>query len=280
MPELLAKPARPWALRLLPPFPAVANRVISLVGNEDIAASQISEIIKLDPTLTAEILRVANSALFGASREITTVPLAVSRLGMDRVKATATMIALNAMVKSALRFEALRKFWTHSLVTAFLTEECARIIRSSIDCAYTAGLLHNLGSLGLMAAYPDEYARMLEVSIDYHYDLLQTERDLFEIDHCAAGAYLAQEWNFPDEIAAAIATHHDEPEPGDRSIYGLVQIGWRLADALGYVAFPPEREWTYDELVARIPGSDRSWLGAGIDAAREEINLRLSSVPL
>ncbi|HVX67829.1 MAG TPA: HDOD domain-containing protein, partial [Bryobacteraceae bacterium] len=211
---------------------------------------------------------------------ITTVPMAVSRLGMDRVKATATMIALNAMVKGALRFESLRKFWTHSLVTAFLTEECARISHSSIDCAYTAGLLHNLGSLGLMAAYPDEYARMLMVSIDYHYDLLQTERDLFEIDHCAAGAYLAQEWNFPDEIAAAIATHHDEPEPGDRSIYGLVQIGWRLADALGYVAFPPEREWTYDELVARIPGSDRSWIGTGIEAAREEVNLRLSSIPL
>lgn len=279
MPELMAKPARPWALRLLPPFPAVANRVMALVNNEDVAAAQISETIKLDPTFTAEILRVANSALFGSSREITTVPKAVSRLGMDRVKATATMIALNGMIKSALRVDALRKFWTHSLVTAIVTEECARICRSGMDCAYTAGLLHNLGTLGMMAAYPDEYARMLDVSRDFNFDLLKTERDLFEIDHCAAGAYLAQEWNFPDEIAAAIATHHDEPEPGDRSIYGLVQVGWRMADALGFAAFPAEREWSYDELVAWLPGLERSWLGAGLEEAKSEMSVRLSNVP-
>ena len=47
------------------------------------------------------------------------------------------------------------------------------------------GLLHNLGTLGLMSAYPDEYPRMLEVSNDFGFDLLNTERDLFEIDYCA-----------------------------------------------------------------------------------------------
>ena len=57
MPERLAKPTRPWALRLLPPFPAVAQRVLSLVDN-DTGAHQISECIKLDATFTAEILRV------------------------------------------------------------------------------------------------------------------------------------------------------------------------------------------------------------------------------
>ena len=52
----------------------------------------------------------------------------------------------------------------------------------------------------MMSAYPDEYSRMLEVSDDFGFDLLNTERDLFEIDHCAAGAYLAQDWGFPDEL--------------------------------------------------------------------------------
>ena len=70
MPKLLAKAERPWALRLLPPFPAVANRVLSLVARDNIAASEIGAIIKIDPTFTAEILRVANSALFGFRREI------------------------------------------------------------------------------------------------------------------------------------------------------------------------------------------------------------------
>src|ERR1017187_4852876 len=79
----------------------------------------------------------------------------------------------------------------HSVVTAIIAQEAARLARLDSEVAYTTGLLHNLGTLGLMSAYPDEYSRMLEVSNDFGFDLLQTERDLFEIDHCAAGAYLA-----------------------------------------------------------------------------------------
>jgi HD-like signal output (HDOD) protein len=62
MPERAAKPTCPWALRLLPPFPAVAHRLLSLVDNDTATAAQINECIKLDPTFTAEILPVANSA--------------------------------------------------------------------------------------------------------------------------------------------------------------------------------------------------------------------------
>jgi HD-like signal output (HDOD) protein len=83
--------------------------------------------------------------------------------------------------------------------------------RRAADTAYTAGLLHNLGTLGLMSAYPEEYSRMLDVTQEFGFDLLQTERDLFDIDHCLAGCYLAQDWDFPDELAAAIAVHHEDP---------------------------------------------------------------------
>jgi len=93
----------------------------------------------------------------------------------------------------SVRAPALRKVWVHSVVTAIIAQEAARLARLDSEVAYTTGLLHNLGTLGLMSAYPDEYSRMLEVSNDFGFDLLQTERDLFEIDHCAAGAYLAQE---------------------------------------------------------------------------------------
>ena len=116
---------------------------------------------------------------------------------MERVKSMATFVALNNMVRTSVRAPALRKVWVHSVVTAIIAEEAARV--SCLDCeiAYTTALLHNLGTLGLMSAYPDEYSRMLEVSNDFGFDLLQTERDLFEIDHCAAGAYLALDWQFP-----------------------------------------------------------------------------------
>ena len=278
MPKLLAKAARPWALRLIPPFPAVANRVLSIVSDENVAASDISAIIKIDPTFTAEILRVANSALFGFRREIGSVDHAVTVLGLNRVKTMATYIALNAMVKPVLKVEELRRIWVHSLVTALLTEELARASNSCHDVAYTTGMLHNLGSLGLMAAYPEEYKRMLEVSAECGFDLILTERDLFEIDHCAAGAYLAEEWNFPDAMIEAIATHHLPPKKG-LSLSNVVRVAWRVADALRFAPFPPETGATFDELIAMIPFSRHSWLSEGVDRAQGEFAARLQGLP-
>lgn len=275
MTETLVRPKAPWALRLLPPFPAVAQRILALVSQEDVTVRQVGDLIKLDPSFSAELLRFANSALFGARREVTSLSQAVILLGMDRVKSMATFVAVNNMVRSSMRIQGLRKVWIHSLVTALIAQEAARAARMNEDAAYTGGLLHNLGSLGLMAAYPDEYARMLEVSDDFGYDLLNTERDLFDIDHCAAGAYMAQDWDFPDELAAAIATHHDVPVRGERSLENIVKLSWRFADSLGYAAFSPEKDWPFEELVSFLPKIHNSWLGGSAESAKAELHSRL-----
>jgi len=278
--DYLARPQAPWALRLVPPFPTVAARILVLVTREDISTQEIGDLIKLDPSFSAELLRFANSALFGVSRQVTSLPHAVSLLGLDRVQTMATFVSLNKLVQSSLKVRALRKCWVHSLVTAMVAEGAAQLVSVPHDAAYTAGLLHNLGSLGLMSAYPDCYARMLEVSNDYGFDLLKTERDLFEIDHCAAGAFLAQDWNFPDEIAAAIANHHEPPVQAERSLDNVVKLAWRLADTLGYAAFSPDREWAFDELLSYLPGLEKGWLGAGLDDSKAEIANRLAATPL
>jgi putative nucleotidyltransferase with HDIG domain len=274
------RPQAPWALRLLPPFPAVAHRILALVSQEDVGANEVGKLIKLDPSFSAELLRFANSALFGARREITSLTQAVARLGMDRVKSMATFVALNNMVRSSVRAPALRKVWVHSVVTAIIAEEAARIARLDSEVAYTTGLLHNLGTLGLMSAYPDEYSRMLEVSNDFGFDLLETERDLFEIDHCAAGAYLALDWHFPDQLAAAIATHHNQPLANQRSLDNLIKVSWRLTDTLGYAAFSPAKDWAFKDLIAYLPNAPNSWLCQSAESAKAELDTRLAAARL
>ena len=280
MTETFARPQAPWALRLLPPFPAIAHRILALASQENVSTRQVGDLVKLDPSFSAELLRFANSALFGARREVTSLSHAIVLLGMDRVKSMATFVALHNMVRSSVRIQALRKVWIHSLVTAFIAEEAARAAKIARDTSYTTGLLHNLGTLGLMSAYPAEYTRMLEVSNDFGFDLLQTERDLFEIDHCAAGAYLAQDWNFPDELAAAIATHHDEPVVGDPTLDTIIQVSWRLTDTLGYAAFSPDREWLFEDLIAFLPNVGNSWLGVTAESAKDQIDSLLRAAPL
>lgn len=253
MSTLLARPPAPWALRLLPPFPAIAQRVLAMVGQEDVAIRDLGDLVKMDPSFSAELLRFANSALFGVRHEVKSVSQSIVLLGLDRVKTMATLVAMHRMVRFSVRIEALRKVWVHSLATALIAEEAARVSGLPADTAYTAGLLHNLGTLGLMSAYPEEYSRMLAVTEDFGFDLLQTERDLFDIDHCLAGCYIAQDWDFPDELAAAIAVHHEDPVHYEASLDNIVKVSWRLSDVLGYIAFPPDRDWSYGELVAFLP---------------------------
>jgi putative nucleotidyltransferase with HDIG domain len=279
MTEVLVRPQAPWALRLVPPFPAIAHRILALVGKDDVSAHELGALVKMDPSFSAELLRFANSALFGARGEVSSLAHAIVIVGTDRIKTMATMVAMNRMVRSSVRIAALRKVWIHSLVTAVIAEEAARITRSDRDGAYTTGLLHNLGTLGMMSAYPDQYSDMLEVSNDLGFDLLQTERELFEIDHCAAGAYLAQDWGFPDKLAAAIATHHDQPVPGEIGLDNLVKVSWRLADALGYAAFSPKKLWTWEELIAFLPNPASSWLGESPDAAKAKLDTLLANTP-
>ncbi|MBI5086584.1 MAG: HDOD domain-containing protein [Acidobacteria bacterium] len=277
MSSTFARPQAPWALRLVPPFPAVAQRILALVGQENVSTAQVSELAKLDPSFAAELLRFANSALFGARREVTSLTQAIVLMGMDRVKTMATFVVLRKMVRSSVKVEALRKVWIHSIATALIAEEAARVAKIAHETAYTAGLLHNLGTLGMMSAYPAEYSRMLDVSNDFGFDLLKTERDLFEIDHCAAGAYLAQDWDFPDEIAAAIACHHDQPVPGALGLDGVIQVSWRLADTLGFAAFSPDKAWEYSILVSLLPRNTSSWLLGSIDETRAEVSRRLQA---
>src|ERR1035437_9643728 len=89
---LPARPQAPWALRLLPPFPAIAHRILALASQEDASPQEVGGLIRLDPSFSAELLRFANSALFGVRREVTSLTQAVSMLGMDRVKSMAAFL--------------------------------------------------------------------------------------------------------------------------------------------------------------------------------------------
>jgi HD-like signal output (HDOD) protein len=121
---------------------------------------------------------------------------------------------------------------------------------------------------------------MLEVSNDFGFDLLQTERDLFEIDHCAAGAYLALDWSFPDQLAGAIATHHDEPTAGGRTLDNLIKVSWRLTDTLGHAAFSPAKDWAYEDLMLHLPNAPLSWLCQSPETAKAELDARLAASQL
>jgi putative nucleotidyltransferase with HDIG domain len=270
-------PKYPWALRNLPPFPPVANRLLGLLQNPNITTKSLADIIRTDPTFSFELLRLANSALFGFAHQISDIGHAISIVGLERVKAMVMMVALNAQIRSALRFQRLMDCWVHCLACALLSERIAHGCGIDPERAYTAGLLHDVGRLGMMTAYPQEYTRLLDVTLDEHFDLAQTELDVFDIDHCMAGAWLAAEWNLPDEVGIVAQTHHEPPVPGDRDLGNLIRITNRLTNVLGFHVIPVTSDYTYEALREMLPGPARRTLPDDFTELRQEIQERILS---
>lgn len=223
---------QPWAIKNLPPFPAVALQLMGLLDS-DMPVKQVVKLLRMDTALSAEILRVSNSALYGLSRNVDSVSHAVVVLGGDAVKRLALTVSLGRFTQNFMKHQGMRRCWNHSVACAFIAEDLAELTDQGKDRAYTTGLLHDVGRLALLACFPDEYENLLSVVQENDFDLGATERRMFEIDHCSAGEWLCKSWNLPEDISEVIARHHDENlKPG--SLLSLIAASDRLAAALGY----------------------------------------------
>ena len=270
---------RPWALSTPPPFPAAAIRIISILTEEDnVAVKKVVECIQADPVFAAEVLRVANSALFGSRQKIKTIQRAVVILGLDFVKALAITVGMRAYVRTPLRVPVLRSCWNHSVATALLSREFAPACGLKGEEAYTAGLLHDIGRIGLMACYPVEYGNMLSVSYEHSLDLLQCERDVFDLDHCEAGAWLAEEWGLPADIAFAATHHHDVPSSHPFALADLVALSCCLADTLGFSVVGYRRTWSPEEIRDGLPESARDSFDLDLDGLKTRVTAQLDRI--
>ncbi len=276
MEKLNSIPKYPWALRQLPPFPPVANRLLGLLQDPNVSNAQLSDVIRIDPTFSFELLRLANSSLFGFSQQVSDIAHAISIVGLERVKALVMMVALNAQIKSALRYQRLLDCWIHCLACAVLTENVARGCGIPAERAYMAGLLHDVGRLGMMTAYPQEYARLLDVAAEEGLPLIQAELDIFDIDHCMAGAWLAAEWSLPPEVRFVAQTHHEAPEPGDRELGNLLRITNRITNLIGFSVTPESDTYSFEDLVDMLPQPARRRIDTNPNALKQEILEKVS----
>src|ERR1022692_1935928 len=157
--------------------PAIVLRLLDLLARDDVEIRELVALISSDPAFSAQILRVANSPLFGFRSRIDSLQSALVVLGLRRVRSLSMTVATANHMKAALRIEELSRCWRHMLACALLTDELARCCRAFEDRAYTAGLLHDVGRLGLLMAYPIEYAGLLRNAGRNVLELLDCERE-------------------------------------------------------------------------------------------------------
>ena len=180
-----------------------------------------------------------NSYEFGLTSPVTNIQQAVALAGLDLTRQITVTQAAAVYAQGALRTEELRRCWQHSIATAVLADEIALACGAFTDSAFTAGIMHDLGRLGLLVAYPDRYERIIRDAAAKCLDLLDFEQEEFGVNHTEAGRYLAERWGLPEELRTVAGRHHDPSEGAELDLLRIVHVACRLADSLGYEVTRP-----------------------------------------
>ncbi|HLK48859.1 MAG TPA: HDOD domain-containing protein [Bryobacteraceae bacterium] len=270
----------------IPAFPPVVLRVIDLLADEEAETALLVQELSADATLCAQILRLANSPLFGLTAQVDTVHHAVVTLGFARVQSLVTAVATTNYMKGAMRTQALHQCWRHTVASAVLCRELARAAGLPSDRAYSFGLLHDIGRLGLLVAYPEEYESLLRVADRDAVSLLDLEKKRFGLDHCEAGRQLVEQWKLPADFCVIAGRHHDPPSGAPLDFLTLAHAACQLADAFGYAVMTPLKPVSFDEICALLPAAVQAEFAENPEALAEILEQSidpehsLSHVPL
>ncbi len=196
--------------RALYTLPAVAAEVIQLTSNPNVEPQAIKECILRDPALTAKILRVVNSSLFGLSGEVSDLNQAIALLGIKPLKILVLGFSLPDSLFANLAREQLKLYWTTTLARAVAAREISeQLFHTPGDEAFLAGLLQGLGVLVFAKQIGPSYAVLLIRSSETGVDLRQLESEAFGFDHIELTTALLRAWQMPRQLVEAIASQHD-----------------------------------------------------------------------
>jgi HD-like signal output (HDOD) protein len=252
-------------LDALPAMPVIAQKLLALKLDTEEGERMLLVLIEQDPQISAKILGLANSAMIGASRHITTVRDAAMLLGLRRVQSVSTGIAImSLMTKAPAGKFNMQDLWLHSFGIAFAMLGLARVmpakLRPQDDQIFLAGMLHDIGFLALVFLDPKRSDKLhTRMAAEADRPSLDVEKEILEMSHDELGAELARHWNLPEEIVAVLRYHHNpdaaEAGPG-QPLVRMVNVVEKLLPSFGLVEFvAPEI-------------SDEEWEALGIPLSR------------
>jgi HD-like signal output (HDOD) protein len=271
--------AMPWAHLRLPPFPQVAVKVLQLVRDENVQMHQLSDLISSDPAFASEVLTVANSLLYAPRYPSTSILQAVAVLGANTLQGMCVTVGVRAYLGKTLNLPATRYLWRHNLACAIVAQRLAQGGFIDKDTAFTSGILHDVGRMGLAVVQHAAYAGLLDRHQGTAETLLDAERGLFGLDHCEAGRQLIGDWKLPEEFDGVVARHH-EPRRADGvwDVPELVKVSCAMASTIGFVAFQGCETRPFGELLDMLPARERRVFQVDAEALRKEVSESIRTI--
>ena len=222
----------------LPSIPSLYSEIVEALHDPDVSMETVGGIIAKDIAMTAQILKLVNSAFFGLRRRVSSPAEAANYLGLDTLRSLVLSINTFSQYESVkiegFSFPAL---WTHSLDTAAAAKAIAKLEgadRKLADESFVAGLLHDTGKIVLAANYADQYGEVLKRMRNDRLDQCQAEQQIFGANHADVGGYLLGLWGLPVSVVEAIAFHHRPSSAVEKTFCPLTAV--HVANAFAHCA--------------------------------------------
>ncbi len=200
-------------LNAVPNFPETAFRALRMLENENVNFQDLAKVIRYDATITANFLKLVNSAYFGLRRKVESLPQAFALLGLNQIRFFLIAACAGQYLNKPLRGYNLSPYevWLHSLGCGVFAELlCEKIKVSQADHVFTAALLHDIGKIVLDMFVGGELEVIKELVKEEKLSFMEAEIMVLGTDHAVVGAELLRRWGFPQEIIFAVRAHHDE----------------------------------------------------------------------
>lgn len=185
-------------------MPSVIVKALNIMKKPTASMKELGDIVMFDQSLTIKILALVNSAYYGFSQQISSISIALSLLGMVKVKNIIVAVAMKPMMSN----QGDKELWKHSMRVAAGCEYLANLTKvMDSDEAFIAGFVHDVGKIVLHMSNDKIYTKVIN-AVNDGVEILDAERKYFDSDHVKTGSLLAKRWQLPILLANIISYHH------------------------------------------------------------------------
>lgn len=198
-------------VKSFPGMPTTAAKLLPLLREPDSSIARIEDLIKYDPGLTANLLKLTNSAYFGLPSRISSVRQAILLLGRKRLLQLVTTMCMSGLMKKSVPGYDLPQggLWRHSVAVAVAADRLVQSLKiTQADEVFTAALLHDIGKM-ILGDYVQEDLKSIQEMAAKGISFEVAEYMVLGTNHADIGARILKSWSMPEELVHAVAWHHD-----------------------------------------------------------------------
>jgi putative nucleotidyltransferase with HDIG domain len=224
-------------VKSFPGMPATAAKLMPLLQSPHASVDQIEDILRYDPGLTANILKLTNSAYFGLPTQVSSVRQAVLLLGWKRLLQLVITMCMSALMKKPVPGYDLpqSELWRHSVAVSVAADLLvASLSINDVDEVFTAALLHDIGKMVLGSYVLGELEKIKEM-VTKGISFEVAEYVVLGTNHAAVGARILLSWSLPQELVNAVRWHHDPDSCESRCMLSdVVHVANIMSCCIGY----------------------------------------------